>query len=127
MFQVSLFTESGRLCNPFDYMLGFTCLLMLAHFLFLLRSLRERRRIKLYCLGGATLVLLAHSAAAALAWEFSMAFEVGSAPGFLGRLGNLTWLFLPLLYLAMIPLALLRPGGPPPAKSQDSVPDKRTV
>ena len=69
----------------------------------------------------------AWSAAAALAWEFSMAFEAGSAPGFLGRLGNLTWLFLPLPYLAMIPLALLRPGGPPPAKSQDSVPDKRTV
>ena len=28
MFQLSLFTEFGRLCNPFDYVLGFTFLLM---------------------------------------------------------------------------------------------------
>ena len=27
MFQLSLFTEFGRLCNPFDYVLGFTFLL----------------------------------------------------------------------------------------------------
>lgn len=64
MFQLSLFTEFGRLCNPFDYILGFTCLLMLAHFLFLLFNLRERR-VKLFCLGTATLLL--HIAAAALA------------------------------------------------------------
>ena len=24
MFQLSLFAEFGRLCNPFDYVLGFT-------------------------------------------------------------------------------------------------------
>ena len=28
MFQLSLFTEFGRLCNPFDYVLGFTFLLI---------------------------------------------------------------------------------------------------
>ena len=87
MFQLSLFTEFGGLCNPFDYILGFTCLLMLAHFLFLLFNLRERRRVKLFCLGGATLVLLLHIAAVVLAWQFSMAFEVGTAPGALGRWG----------------------------------------
>ena len=36
MFQLSLFTEFGRLCNPFDYVLGFTFLLMAFHLLFLL-------------------------------------------------------------------------------------------
>ena len=35
MFQLSLFTEFGRLCNPFDYVLGFTFLLMAFHLLFL--------------------------------------------------------------------------------------------
>ena len=42
MFQLSLFTEFGRLCNPFDYVLGFTFLLMAFHLLFLLFNLRER-------------------------------------------------------------------------------------
>ena len=44
MFQLSLFTEFGRLCNPFDYVLGFTFLLMAFHLLFLLFNLRERQR-----------------------------------------------------------------------------------
>lgn len=51
MFQLSLFTEFGRLCNPFDYVLGFTFLLMAFHLLFLLFNLRERQRVKLFCLG----------------------------------------------------------------------------
>ena len=96
MFQISLLTESGRLCNPLAYVEGCTCLLMLAHFLFLLFSLRERRRVKLFCLGSATLVLL-HIVAVILAWQFSMAFEAGTAPGVLGALGAAAWLFLPLL------------------------------
>ena len=104
MFQLSLFTEFGRLCNPFSYIEGFTCLLMLGHFLFLLFNLRERWRVKLFCLGSATLVLLLHIAAVALAWQFSMAFEAGTAPGALGALGTATWLFLPLLYLILLPL-----------------------
>ena len=104
MFQISLFTESGRLCNPLAYVEGCTCLLMLAHFLFLLFSLRARRRVKLFCLGGATLVLLLHIVAVILAWQFSMAFEAGTAPGVLGALGTATWLFLPLLYLILLPL-----------------------
>ena len=52
MFQLSLFTEFGRLCNPFDYVLGFTFLLMAFHLLFLLFNLRERQRVKLFCLAG---------------------------------------------------------------------------
>ena len=63
MFQISLFTEFGRLCNPFVYVEGFTCLLMLFHFAFLLFNLRERQRVKLFCLGSASLVLLLHIAA----------------------------------------------------------------
>ena len=55
MFQLSLFTEFGRLCNPFDYVLGFTFLLMAFHLLFLLFNLRERQRVKLFCLGSASL------------------------------------------------------------------------
>ena len=62
MFQLSLFTEFGRLCNPFDYVLGFTFLLMAFHLLFLLFNLRERQRVKLFCLGSASLVLLLHIA-----------------------------------------------------------------
>ncbi|MFR5405372.1 MAG: hypothetical protein ACLTG0_08100 [Oscillibacter sp.] len=54
MFQLSLFTEFGRLCNPFDYVLGFTFLLMAFHLLFLLFNLRERQRVKLFCLGSAS-------------------------------------------------------------------------
>ena len=110
MFQISLFTEFGRLCNPFDYILGFTFLLVVFHLLFLLFNLRERRRVKLFCLGTATLVLLLHIAATALAWQFSMAFEVGAAPGVLGALGTATWLFLPLLYLLLLPLVCVPPG-----------------
>ena len=125
MFQLSLFTEFGGLCNPFDYILGFTCLLMLAHFLFLLFNLRERRRVKLFCLGGATLVLLLHIAAVVLAWQFSMAFEVGTAPGALGALGTATWLFLPLLYLLLLPLVCVPPKSP--VKPQKPVPAERTV
>ena len=33
-----------------------------------------------------------------------MAFEAGTAPGVLGALGTATWLFLPLLYLILLPL-----------------------
>ena len=121
----SLFTEFSGLCNPFDYILGFTCLLMLAHFLFLLFNLRERRRVKLFCLGGATLVLLLHIAAVVLAWQFSMAFEVGTAPGALGALGTATWLFLPLLYLLLPPLVCVPPKSP--VKPQEPVPAERTV
>ena len=109
MFQLSLFTEFGRLCNPFSYIEGFTCLLMLGHFLFLLFNLRERRRVKLFCLGSATLVLLLHIAAVVLTWQFSMAFEAGTAPGVLGVLGTATWLFLPLLYLILLPLVCVPP------------------
>ena len=59
MFQLSLFTEFGRLCNPFDYVLGFTFLLMAFHLLFLLFNLRERQRVKLFCLGGGMACALA--------------------------------------------------------------------
>ena len=125
MFQISLFTESGRLCNPLAYVEGCTCLLMLAHFLFLLFSLRERWRVKLFCLGSATLVLLLHIVAVILAWQFSMAFEAGTAPGVLGALGTATWLFLPLLYLLLLPLVCVPPKSP--VKPQESVPAERTV
>ena len=109
MFQISLFTEFGRLCNPFVYVEGFTCLLMLFHFAFLLFNLRERWRVKLFCLGSATLVLLLHIAAVVLSWQFSKAFEVGTAPGVLGALGTASWLFLPLLYLILLPLVCVPP------------------
>lgn len=125
MFQISLFTESGRLCNPLAYVEGCTCLLMLAHFLFLLFNLRERRRVKLFCLGSATLVLLLHIVAVILAWQFSMAFEAGTAPGVLGALGTAAWLFLPLLYLLLLPLVCVPPKSP--VKPQESVPAERTV
>ena len=69
MFQLSLFTEFGRLCNPFDYVLGFTFLLMAFHLLFLLFNLRERQRVKLFCLGSASLVLLLHIAALRLSFS----------------------------------------------------------
>ena len=124
MFQISLLTESGRLYNPLAYVEGCTCLLMLAHFLFLLFSLRARRRVKLFCLGGATLVLL-HIVAVILAWQFSMAFEAGTAPGVLGALGTAAWLFLPLLYLLLLPLVCVPPKSP--VKPQESVPAERTV
>lgn len=71
MFQLSLFTEFGRLCNPFDYVLGFTFLLMAFHLLFLLFNLRERQRVKLFCLGSASLVLLLHIAALRLSFQFT--------------------------------------------------------
>ena len=125
MFQISLFTESGRLCNPLAYVEGCTCLLMLAHFLFLLFSLRERWRVKLFCLGSATLVLLLHIVAVILAWQFSMAFEAGTAPGVLGALGTAAWLFLPLLYLLLLPLVCVPPKSP--VKPQEPVPAERTV
>ena len=125
MFQISLFTESGRLCNPLAYVEGCTCLLMLAHFLFLLFSLRERWRVKLFCLGSATLVLLLHIVAVILAWQFSMAFEAGTAPGVLGALGAAAWLFLPLLYLLLLPLVCVPPKSP--VKPQEPVPAERTV
>ena len=124
MFQISLFTESGRLCNPLAYVEGCTCLLMLAHFLFLLFSPRERRRVKLFCLRRATLVLL-HIVAVILAWQFSMAFEAGTAPGVLGALGTAAWLFLPLLYLLLLPLVCVPPKSP--VKPQEPVPAERTV
>ena len=109
MFQISLFTEFGRLCNPLVYVEGFTCLLMLFHFPFLLRNLRERRRVKFFCLGSATLVLLPHIVAVALSWQFSMIFEVGTAPGVLGALDTASWLLLPLLYLILLPPACVPP------------------
>ena len=88
MFQLSLFTEFGRLCNPFDYVLGFTFLLMAFHLLFLLFNLRERQRVKLFCLGSASLVLLLHIAALRLSFQFTnLTFDTvatGPAPGLLG-------------------------------------------
>ena len=60
MFQLSLFTEFGRLCNPFDYVLGFTFLLMAFHLLFLLFNLRERQRVKLFCLAALVPVHQSH-------------------------------------------------------------------
>ena len=78
MFQLSLFTEFGRLCNPFDYVLGFTFLLMAFHLLFLLFNLRERQRVKLFCLGSASLVLLLHIAALRLSFQFTnLTFDTG--------------------------------------------------
>ena len=128
MFQLSLFTEFGRLCNPFSYIEGFTCLLMLGHFLFLLFNLRERRRVKLFCLGSATLVLL-HIAALRLFFQFTNltfdAVETGPAPGLLGTLGSCTWLFPFLLYLLRLPLACVPPKSP--LKPQEPVPAERTV
>ena len=94
MFQLSLFTEFGRLCNPFDYVLGFTFLLMAFHLLFLLFNLRERQRVKLFCLGSASLVLLLHIAALRLSFQFTnLTFDTvatGPAPGLLGALGSRT-------------------------------------
>lgn len=83
MFQLSLFTEFGRLCNPFDYVLGFTFLLMAFHLLFLLFNLRERQRVKLFCLGSASLVLLLHIAALRLSFQFTnLTFDtVATGPG----------------------------------------------
>ena len=90
MFQLSLFTEFGRLCNPFDYVLGFTFLLMAFHLLFLLFNLRERQRVKLFCLGSASLVLLLHIAALRLSFQFTnLTFDTvatGPAPGLLAQL-----------------------------------------
>ena len=79
MFQLSLFTEFGRLCNPFDYVLGFTFLLMAFHLLFLLFNLRERQRVKLFCLGSASLVLLLHIAALRLSFQSSVTVAVRAA------------------------------------------------
>lgn len=129
MFQISLFTEFGRLCNPFDYILGFTFLLMVFHLLFLLFNLRERRRVKLFCLGSATLVLLLHIAALRLSFQFTNltfdAVETGPAPGLLGTLGSCTWLFPFLLYLLRLPLACVPPKSP--LKPQEPVPVERTA
>ena len=112
MFQLSLFTEFGRLCNPFDYVLGFTFLLMAFHLLFLLFNLRERQRVKL--------VLLLHIAALRLSFQFTNltfdAVETGPAPGLLATLGSRTWLYPFFLYLLLLPLACVPPR-------QDSSPD----
>ena len=109
MFQLSLFTEFGRLCNPFDYVLGFTFLLMAFHLLFLLFNLRERQR-----------VLLLHIAALRLSFQFTnLTFDTvatGPAPGLLGALGSRTWLYPLFLYLLLLPLACVPPR-------QDSSPD----
>ena len=114
MFQLSLFTEFGRLCNPFDYVLGFTFLLMAFHLLFLLFNLRERQRVKLFCLGSASLVLLLHIAALRLSFQFTnLTFDTvatGPAPG------SRTWLYPLFLYLLLLPLACVPPR-------QDSSPD----
>lgn len=120
MFQLSLFTEFGRLCNPFDYVLAFTFLLMAFHLLFLLFNLRERRRVKLFCLVSASLVLLLHIAALRLSFQFTnLTFDTvatGPAPGLLGALGSRTWLYPFFLYLLLPPLACVPPR-------QDSSPD----
>ena len=111
MFQLSLFTEFGRLCNPFDYVLGFTFLLMAFHLLFLLFNLRERQRVKLFCLGSASLVLLLHIAALRLSFQFTnLTFDT------VGALGSRTWLYPFFLYLLLLPLACVPPR-------QDSSPD----
>ena len=110
MFQLSLFTEFGRLCNPFDYVLGFTFLLMAFHLLFLLFNL----------LGSASLVLLLHIAALRLSFQFTNltfdAVETGPAPGLLATLGSRTWLYPLFLYLLLLPLVCVPPR-------QDSSPD----
>ena len=123
MFQLSLFAEFGRLCNPFDYVLGFTFLLMAFHLLFLLFllfNLRERQRVKLFCLGSASLVLLLHIAALRLSFQFTnLTFDTvatGPAPGLLGALGSRTWLYPLFLYLLLLPLVCVPPR-------QDSSPD----
>ena len=108
MFQLSLFTEFGRLCNPFDYVLGFTFLLMAFHLLFLLFNLRERQRVKLFCLGSASLVLLLHIAALRLSFQFTNLL--------LATLGSRTWLYPLFLYLLLLPLVCVPPR-------QDSSPD----
>lgn len=121
MFQLSLFTEFGRLCNPFDYVLAFTFLLMSFHLLSLLFNLRERRRVKLFCLGSASLVLLLHIAALRLSFQFTnLTFDTvttGPALGLLGTLGSRTWLYPFFLYLLLLPLACVPPR-------QDSSPDR---
>ena len=116
MFQLSLFTEFGRLCNPFDYVLGFTFLLMAFHLLFLLFNLRERQRVKLFCLGSASLVLLLHIAALRLSFQFTNLTFDTVATGLLGALGSRTWLYPLFLYLLLLPLACVPPR-------QDSSPD----
>lgn len=120
MFQLSLFAEFGRLCNPFDYVLGFTFLLMAFHLLFLLFNLRERQRVKLFCLGSSSLVLLLHIAALRLSFQFTNltfdAVETGPAPGLLATLGSRTWLYPLFLYLLLLPLVCVPPR-------QDSSPD----
>lgn len=119
MFQLSLFTEFGRLCNPFDYVLGFTFLLMAFHLLFLLFNLRERQRVKLFCLGSASLVRCAYCGAR-LSFQFTNltfdAVETGRLPGLLATLGSRTWLYPLFLYLLLLPLACVPPR-------QDSSPD----
>ena len=88
--------------------------------LFLLFNLRERQRVKLFCLGSASLVLLLHIAALRLSFQFTnLTFDTvatGPAPGLLGALGSRTWLYPLFLYLLLLPLACVPPR-------QDSSPD----
>ena len=106
MFQLSLFTEFGRLCNPFDYVLGFTFLLMAFHLLFLLFNLRERQRVKLFCLGSASLVLLLHIAALRLSFQFTnLTFDAGDA----GQ---------PYLAVSTLPLPASAASGVRPAQAR---------
>ena len=93
---------------------------MAVHLRFLLFNLRERQRVKLFCLGSASLVLLLHIAALRLSFQFTNltfdAVETGPAPGLLATLGSRTWLYPLFLYLLLLPLACVPPR-------QDSSPD----
>ena len=93
---------------------------MAFHLLFLLFNLRERQRVKLFCLGSASLVLLLHIAALRLSFQFTNltfdAVETGPAPGLLATLGSRTWLYPLFLYLLLLPLVCVPPR-------QDSSPD----
>ena len=86
MFQLSLFTEFGRLCNPFDYVLGFTFLLMAFHLLFLLFNLRERQRVKLFCLGSALLAQLFAVQLETVAGDLETALVQASGGAIAGRI-----------------------------------------
>ena len=114
MFQLSLFTEFGRLCNPFDYVLGFTFLLMAFHLLFLLFNLRERQRVKLFCLGSASLVLLLHIAALRLSFQFTnLTFDtVATGAGPAGGAGQ------PYLAVSILPLSASAASGVRPAQAR---------
>ena len=115
MFQLSLFTEFGRLCNPFDYVLGFTFLLMAFHLLFLLFNLRERQRVKLFCLGSASLVLLLHIAALRLSFQFTNLTLTLWRPAGAGPAGGAGQ---PYLAVSTLPLPASAASGVRPAQAR---------